>query len=150
MLASGGMRCGSTPRRPELLPPPVLVIDECLSTRLASELTLRGRPAKSIASLGLRGLGDPQVFEALRDLSEPYVIVTADTAMPLDWMGAIESAGATVAIIDSRHTADYLVGEWYRDVTHRWAHVMRDQPPGSVHRYTARGHREWRPRRRVR
>ena len=125
----------------------MLVIDECLSTRLATELTLRGRPAESIASLGLRGLDDPQVFEALRNLGEPHVIVTADAAMPLDWMSAIEAAGATVAVIDSRHTADYLVAEWYRDITHRWAHVMRNQPPGSVHRYTARGHREWRPRR---
>ena len=130
-----------------MLAAPALVIDECLSTRLATELTLRGRPATSIVSRGLRGLEDPQVFEALRDLGEPYVIVTADAAMPLDWMGAIEAAGATVAVIDSRHTADYLVAEWYRDVTHRWAHVMKDQPAGSVHRYTVRGHREWRPRR---
>jgi hypothetical protein len=133
-----------------VLAAPVLVIDECLSTRLATELNLRGRPAKSIASLGLRGIGDPQVFEALGDLRKPYVIVTADAAMPLDWMGAIETAGATVAVIDSRHTADYLVAEWYRDVTHRWAHVMPNQAAGSVHRYTARGHREWRPPRRPR
>jgi len=133
-----------------VLPPPVLVIDECLSTRLATELARRGRPAKSIASLGLRGLDDPQVFDALGNLGEPYVIVTADTAMPLDWMGAIEAAGATVAVIDSRHAAEYLVTEWYRDVTHRWAHVMRNQLAGSVHRYTARGHREWRPRRKPR
>ena len=130
-----------------MLAAPALVIDECLSTRLATELTLRGRPATSIVSRGLRGLEDPQVFEALRDLREPYVIVTADAAMPLDWMGAIEAAGATVAVIDSRHTADYLVAEWYRDVTHRWAHAMQNQPAGSVHRYTVRGHREWRPRR---
>ncbi|HZL65279.1 MAG TPA: hypothetical protein VFD50_10120 [Thermoleophilia bacterium] len=129
-----------------MLPPPALVIDECLSTRLATDLARRGRPAKSIASLGLRGLDDPQVFDALRNLGEPYVIITADTAMPLDWMDAIEAAGATVAVIDSRHAADYLVAEWYCDVTHRWAHVMQNQPAGSVHRYTARGHRKWRPR----
>jgi len=70
--------------------------------------------------------------------------------MPRDWMGAIEAAGATVAVIASRHTAGYLVAEWYRDVTHRCAHVMEDQPAGSVHRYTALGHREWRPRRKLR
>jgi len=130
-----------------VLPPPMLVVDECLDTRLATELSLRGRPAKSLASLGLRGLDDPEVLEALRNLDVPYVIVTADSAMPLDWMGAIEATGATVAIIDSRHTSDYLAAQWYRDVTHRWAHIMRGQPAGSVHRYTARGHRKWRPRR---
>jgi hypothetical protein len=125
----------------------MLVVDECLDTRLATELSLRGRPARSLASLGLRGLDDPQVLEALRDLGVPYVIVTADSAMPLDWMDAIEATGATVAIIDSRHTGDYLTAQWYRDVTHRWAHIMRSQPAGSVHRYTTRGHRRWGPRR---
>lgn len=132
-----------------MLPPPVLVIDECLSTRLATELNARGRPAKTIASLGLRGLDDPDVFSALTRLGEAHVIVTADSAMPLDWMSNIAAAGATVAVIDSRHDVAYLIAEWYRDVAHRWAHVMRDQPTGSVHRYTARGHREWRPRRRA-
>jgi predicted nuclease of predicted toxin-antitoxin system len=60
----------------------VLVIDECLSTRLATELNSRGRPATSIAALGLRGLADPAVFEALGSLAQPYVIVTADGEMP--------------------------------------------------------------------
>jgi hypothetical protein len=133
-----------------VLSPPLLVIDECLSTRLAGELNQRGRPSKSVASLGLRGLEDPAVLRALADLGEPCVIVTADSAMPLDWLGHIEAAGATVAVIDSRHSAEYLIAEWYRDVTHRWAHVMRDQPAGSIHRYTVRGHREWRPRRKPR
>lgn len=132
-----------------MLPPPLLVIDECLSTRLATELNGRGRSAKSIASLGLRGLDDSGVFSALSRLGDSYVIVTADRAMPLDWMSDIAAAGATVAVIDSRHDDAYLVAEWYRDVVHRWAHVMRDQPTGSVHRYTARGHRAWRPRRRA-
>ena len=130
-----------------MLPSPVLVIDDCLNTRLATQLTQRGRPARSIASLGLRGLEDPQVFEALAGLDEPYVVVTADDAMPLDWMATIEAAGVTVAVVDSRHTADYSIAQWYWDVVHRWAHVMSDQPVGSVHRYAARGHREWRPRR---
>jgi hypothetical protein len=87
------------------------------------------------------------VFEALTGLDEPYVVVTADDAMPLDWMATIEAAGVTVAVVDSRHTADYSIAQWYWDVVHRWAHVMSDQPVGSVHRYAARGHREWRPRR---
>lgn len=129
-----------------MLAPPVLVIDECLSTRLATELNARGRPAKTIASLGLRGLDDPDVFNALTRLGEAHVVVTADNAMPLDWMSVIVAMGATVAVIDSRHDDAYLTGEWYRDVAHRWAHAMRSQPIGSVHRYTVRGHREWRPR----
>jgi len=129
-----------------VLPPPVLVIDECLNARLATQLAQRGRPARSIASLGLRGLEDPQVFSALSDLDEPFVIVTADEAMPLDWRGTIDAAGITVAVIDSHHTAEYSVAQWYGDVVHRWAHVMGQQPSGSIRRYTSRGHREWRPR----
>jgi hypothetical protein len=87
-----------------VLSPPVLVVDECLDKRLASELNRRGRPAKSVSALGMRSLDDPQLFQALAKLGQPYVIVTADEAMPLDWMAAIEALGVTVAVVDSRRT----------------------------------------------
>jgi hypothetical protein len=131
-----------------VLPPPELVIDECLDKRLASELRLRGRLAQSVSGLGLRGLDDPTLLQELAKLGHPYVIVTADTAMPLDWLSEIEAAGATVAVIDSRRSEEFRESQWYRDVVHRWAHVMRDQPQGIVHRYSARGHRPWRLKRR--
>jgi hypothetical protein len=129
-----------------VLAPPELVIDECLDKRLARELGLRGRPAQSVSGLGLRGLDDPALFQELAKLGHPYVIVTADTAMPRDWLSEIEAAGTTVAVIDSRRSDAFLESQWYRDVVHRWAHVMRDQPQGSVHRHSARGHRPWRPK----
>jgi hypothetical protein len=129
-----------------VLPPPELIIDECLDKRLATELTNRGRMARSVSALGFRGLDDPDLFKELGSLGHPYVIVTADTAMPLDWLSEIEAAGATVAVVDSRRSDEFLESQWYRDVVPRWAHVMRDQPQGSVHRYSARGHRAWRPR----
>jgi hypothetical protein len=129
-----------------VLPPPELVIDECLSNRLAGELQGRGRRSRAVGALGLRGLDDPVLFRELSKLGHPYVLVTADNAMPMDCMDDIHRACATVAVIDSRHSDDYLESEWYRDVVHRWAHVMRDQPPGTVHRYSTRGHRPWRPR----
>ena len=131
-----------------MLPPPELIIDECLDKRLATELTSRGRLARAVSNLGLRGLEDPDIFTELGKLGHPCVIVTADTAMPLDWGDEIQAAGATVAVIDSRRSDEFLVSEWYRDVVHRWAHVMRNQPPGSVHRYAAKGHRAWLPRKR--
>jgi predicted nuclease of predicted toxin-antitoxin system len=125
----------------------VLIIDECLSTKLAKELRERGRPSESLAALRLRGQSDPEVIAAIAEYPQPCVVVTADAGMPLDWADEIARAGTTIAVIDSRHGDDYLIAEWYRDVAHRWAHVMRSQPSGSVHRYTASGHREWRPRR---
>jgi len=129
-----------------VLPPPELVIDECLDKRLAHELRLRGRLAQSVSGLGLRGLEDPALFQELARLGHPYVIVTADTAMPRDWLSAIEAAGTTVAVIDSRRSDEFLESQWYRDVVNRSAHAMRAQPQGSVQRYSARGHRPWRPR----
>jgi hypothetical protein len=131
-----------------VLPPPELVIDECLDKRLATELTNRGRMARAVSALELRGLDDPDLFTELAKLGHPYVIVTADVSMPIDWGTEISAAGITVAVIDSRRSDKFLESEWYRDVVHRWAHVMRDQPQGSVHRYSPRGHRPWRPRRR--
>ncbi len=129
-----------------MLPPPELVIDECLDKRLATELTNRGRMARAVSALGLRGLDDPDLFTELGKLGHPYVIVTADVSMPIDWGTEIAAAGVTVAVIDSRRSDRFLESQWYRDVVHRWAHVMRDQPQGSVHRYSPRGHRPWRPR----
>ena len=129
-----------------MLPPPELIIDECLDKRLATDLTKRGRMARAVSALGLRGLDDPDLFKELGKLGHPYVIVTADTAMPLDWSAEIEVAAVTVAVIDSRRSDEFLESQWYRDVVHRWAHVMRNQQRGSVHRYSARGHRPWRPK----
>ncbi len=129
-----------------MLSPPELVIDECLSKRLATELNRRGRRATSVSALGLRGLDDPLLFNELSKLGRAFVIVTADTAMPMDWMTEIEAAGATVAVVDSRHSGEYLESQWYCEVVHRRAHVMHRQPHGSAHRYTARGHRPWRQR----
>ena len=127
-----------------MLPPPELVIDECLDKRLATELEYRGRLARSVSGLGLRGLDDPTLLQELAKLGHPYVIVTADTAMPLDWLSEIEATAATVAVTDSRRSEEFLESQWYHDVVHRWAHAMRDQPQGTVHRHTARGHRPWR------
>jgi hypothetical protein len=132
-----------------VLPPPELVIDECIDKRLATELKGRGRLAQSVSGLGLRGLDDPVLFQELAKLGHPYVIVTADTSMPFDWLSEIQAAGTTVAVIDSRRSEEFLESQWYRDVVRRWAHVMRDQPQGSIHRYSAWGHRPWRPKKRL-
>ncbi len=129
-----------------MLPPPELVIDECLDKRLAKELTDRGRVARTVSVLGLRGLDDPGLFSELGRLGHAYVIVTADVSMPIDWGAEIDAAGVTVAVVDSRRSDEFLESQWYRDVVHRWAHVMRSQAQGTVHRYSARGHRPWRPR----
>ena len=129
-----------------MLPPPELVIDECLDKRLASELTRRGRMATSVSALGLRGLDDPELLHKLAQRDHPCVIVTADEAMPLDWMDALTATGTTLAVVDHHRSHTYGVAQWYCDVVHRWAHVMPAQPTGTVHRYSVGGHRAWKPR----
>ena len=41
-------------------------------------------------------------------LGHPYVIVTADVSMPIDWGTEIAAAGVTVAVIDSRRSDEFL------------------------------------------
>lgn len=135
----------------------VLVVDESLDKRLATELEGRGFAAASAASLNLLRKNDEFVLNRLAKLQKAWVLVTADDAMPEEHNALIRQIHATIATIDGewervcterglRRTQE----EFKRDSVHRWAHIMAEQEAGSVMRYTPFNRHEWRPRTRLR
>jgi hypothetical protein len=129
----------------------LLIIDASLSTRLGTELRHRGRNAKSLAELGLKGLTDEPMLRELAKIhdDDPYVLVTADDAMPATHGLVLDETATTVATLDPRWERTGLTQEKYkREVVHRWAHVMARQDPKTVRRFSIGGHRPWTPLRR--
>jgi hypothetical protein len=129
-----------------------LIIDASADKRLATELLERGRPAAALSSLGLQHSLDEDLLPALADqfANEPWVLVTADDAMPAEHGGVIARLGATIATIDPAMPTSYATqAHWNRDVVHRWAHAMAEQRRGTIRRYSVRRSNPWtfRPRR---
>jgi hypothetical protein len=85
-----------------------LVLDDMFPRSLAEELRARGRPARTLAELGLEAATDAEV--AALD----GVIVTTTPIR-----------GATVALVRGNR----------RDAVHRHAHEMATQRTGSLRRY---------------
>ncbi len=85
-----------------------LILDDMLPRGLAAELRARGRPARTLAELGLEGATD----EAVAAL-DGVLVTTARVA------------GATVALVAGAR----------REAVHRHAHEMAAQRPGSTRRY---------------
>jgi hypothetical protein len=123
------------------LPARLLVVDETLDRRLAEGLRLRGRHAGSAEELGLAGLADPGLLDAVRALGGDPVLLTADDGLP----GARDADGLTIAVIDVRTGADAGLGP-RREAVHRWAHLIAAQRPGSARRYGVARHGAWRAR----
>ena len=126
----------------------LLIVDASLSTRIGTELRHRGRDVYSLASLRLKYLTDEPMLEALavRFEGAPYVLVTADDAMPATHRQALTATGTTLATLDSRWQRSGLTQEQYKfEVVHRWAHVMAAQQPRTIRRYSVGGHRLWTP-----
>ena len=96
----------------------LLVLDDMLPPALAAELAARGRPARTLADLGLRGVRDSDSVAVVG------VLVTADEATAVN-----RPAGATVALVAAP------AGAGRRDLVHRHAHEMAAQRPGSSRRY---------------
>jgi hypothetical protein len=96
----------------------LLVLDDMLPRGLADELAARGRPARTLADLGLQGAPDTQALAVLG------VLVTAD-----ERLADARPPGSTVALVAARPGAPR------RDVVHRHAHEMAAQRPGSSRRY---------------
>lgn len=131
--------------------PALLIVDASLSTRLATELKSRGMAARSVAQMGHKKLLDPDLLPALdADLAGTvWTLVTADDAMPAAHGRLIAELGITVATVDPRWERTGLEQEHHkRDVVHRWAHAMAEQPRSTARRYSRGGHRVWRPLRR--
>lgn len=127
----------------------LLVIDANLPKRLATYLTLRSRRALSAAELGLGDELDPDVLRLLAERFAPdeWVLVTGDDAMPAEHGPVIVETSATIATIHPSRPEGVDEVHWYYDVVQRWAHVMQEQAPGDVRRYSMRGAQVWRPRR---
>jgi len=118
--------------------------------RLATvELLGRGRPAVALKHTGLLGAADAQVIATVAGWTD-VVLVTSDDNMPSEHGGLISESRLTVAIVAPRVGRDFSVQAWERETVHRWAHLMVDQPSGSVVRYSPYSHAPWRTRRRVR
>jgi len=121
----------------------LLVLDESLPTRLATELCRRGRPATTNAALGLRGAGDTALLAALGEHLPDCILVTPDDHLPADHAAAVRSVGVGIATIDPGGRPEHWTqDQWNRDVVHRWAHRMQAQEGGSVRRYGV-SPREW-------
>ena len=95
-----------------------LLLDDALPAELAAELTRRGRPARTVAQLGLAGATDAQLL----DTADGLVLVTT-----VD--GLERRDGVAIAVVTARTVAGR------RDAVHRHAHAMASQRPGSLRRY---------------
>lgn len=124
--------------------PRLIVVDADINKRLATELDFRGRRARSLASFQLHGSLDDVVLTRLNDrLEVPWVLLTGDDHMPFDHGELIDELGVTIATVDRRNPAGVLPDTYRRDVGHRWAHVIAEQPAGTVRRYSLGSHRAW-------
>jgi predicted nuclease of predicted toxin-antitoxin system len=128
--------------------PRLLLIDENLSRRIASELRKRGKNSVAIVGTDLRGAKDPDLLRAIAREYEDAVLVTGDDNMPATHADVLRETRVTVAIIAPEREGNITTDEWEREIVHRWAHRMESQPIGSIRRYYLFGSREWRPRRR--
>lgn len=103
---------------------------------MAKELKARGYAATSNFALNATGLDDPEWLEVVGNLEPPAVLVTYDNAMPREHGDWIRSLKITLGVIDSRNRGSNLtVEQYWRDVIHRYVHVMVVQEPGSWWKY---------------
>jgi hypothetical protein len=129
-------------------PDRVLVIDEDLNKRLATELKRRGRRVYSVAELGLKGTIDPNLLpRLLKDFPDP-VLVTGDDHMPETHADLVAELKPTLAIVEPCEADDPLQDEYEREIVHRWVHKMTEQTSGAVIRYRLARPLPWKPRKR--
>lgn len=131
-------------------PARIIVVDENLSKRLATELSYRGRDAVTVAKLGLRGSADPELLNKLDAQLDDWVLITADDALPETHADVVRAVAATVATINPEREVGWALDPWRREIVHRWAHYFHGQEPGTIRRYGLHRHGRWRERRRRR
>ena len=125
----------------------VLIIDENLTRRIASELRKRGKNSIAIVSTPLRGAKDPDLLKAIAAQYPGSVLITGDDNMPATHAEVLRETRVTLAIVSPERESDLSTDEWEREIVHRWAHKMEAQAEGSIRRYYLTGGREWRLRR---
>lgn len=127
----------------------LLVVDEDLSKRIATELRRRGRNAKRVTQLGLKGTKDPKLLEELHNQDPHCVLITGDNDMPASHGEDLRRLGTTVAVVHPWNPSSPLTEpEWEHEIVEKWAHRMEEQPFGSIIRYSLKGGRKWTPRKR--
>jgi hypothetical protein len=127
----------------------LLVIDEDLSKRIPTELRRRGRNAKRVTQLGLKGTKDPKLLEQLHDLDPECVLITGDNDMPASHGEDLRRLGTTVAVVHPWDPSSTRTEpEWEHEIVEKWAHRMEEQTAGSIIRYSLNGGRRWTPRKR--
>lgn len=128
----------------------LLLIDENLTPRIAAELRKRRKHSIAIVKTDLKGATDPDLLRAIAREHPNAVLVTADDNMPSTHSDVLKQTAVTLAIVAGLPDIGYSVEEWEREIVHRWAHKMEEQPSGSIRRYSLAGGRDWHPRRRTR
>lgn len=127
------------------MPRPV-IIDECLPKRLAAQLRGRGRSASAVSDMGLQGVLDQPLLEAIAAQWPDHVLVTTDDNMPADHRETLRRTRVTVAIVDPQRPPGVEEKHWEYDVVHRWIHQIGEQSPGTIRRYAEKS-RPWTDRR---
>lgn len=128
----------------------LLVVDESLDKRISTELKRRGRNARTVAELGLKGWKDPALLERLHDEAPDCVLITGDDAMPATHKNDLAKYGTTVAVVLPWSPETGLSeSEWEHEIVQKWAHFMEEQQAGSVFRYSLATRRRWTFRKRA-
>lgn len=132
----------------------ILVIDENLDSRIATELRARGRDASSVKELGLTSSLDEELLRELASQSYEWVLVTADDRMPFEHDTAIARFESTIATIDGewdkcckKNDLQLNQQQFQRETIQRWAHLLSNQSNGSIRRYSPVRNSEWTTRR---
>lgn len=129
----------------------LIVVDACLTGKIASILRKRGRRSESTKQLGHRGhIEDPDLIpELARQLRDTeWVLLTDDDKMPTEWGDILSENDVTLATINGKRPPDEedRQEEWRWDTAMRWAHVMGEQAQGTWRRYSPSTHGLWTPR----
>lgn len=124
----------------------VLVLDENMPARLATELKKRGRRATRVTEMQLRGTSDPELLRICAERFDDWILLSNDRKLPDDHADVVGEVHATIAVV-AQPQRGWHVDAWRREVVHRWAHAMQDQDAGTVMRYSVTRRSRWRPRR---
>ena|SRR2546427_4078420 len=129
--------------------PRLLVVDEDLSKRIATELRRRGRTAKTVAALELKGWRDPLLLERLHEIDPDCVLISGDDDMPATHGADLKKYGTTVAVVHPWDpTRPLTEPEWEHEIVQKWAHRIEAQQSGTIWRYTLERGRRWTVRKR--